>query len=781
MILVLLICCDISTPISIECEFDVASYDTPLNEVYRCYAKRMSFPSNESVTEIIGNHMPGKSNDDVRLIDIRRISCKEIPKKIETQFTKLEGVWGSHCGIEKLNINDLKPFANLKHLNLDYNLIRNLTKDVFSENSNLSKIELSNNELRYIEEGTFRGKQLKEVNLRHNPCINFKANVPNNSVTLRTFIVNDCVNVKDLRYKLKNVEQQKSSIEKILESKKNENKVLINNGKKQAKAIESLNQTLINLAAENINQATQIKELSDKIKKLEKELTDHHLTVEKQRSRIVIQADTCQSEKEKLSEKNRECQDLNQKNLFDYKKEIKKFENEFNSVAVGIGSCTRTIELECIFESWSSYTCNIENLNLLWPNVTINEVYGEHEKAKKAKDVRELRMWHQTVINLPLGIGNFFRHLKKFSIQNSDLKAINKEAFQKMDSLKVLDMTFNELTIIEKEQFVHLKNLETLLLNDNKFIQIQTGAFSKNPSLKNIELSNNDLKLIYESSFGLPNLTHVNLQNSKCVNMSYPEASLEELKEHLAVFCSEPLQIKCEFAVRAFGDFQCLVKDLNVITQRRLATSLTGSLNKEYETRAVEVLTVHNQTMQIIPLSMATLFPKLINLVIKNSKLKTISSKHLEGLTFLKILDLSINSISGILKDDLFVGIPSIEEINLSRNKISALEENILEKLKSLKKLDLSYNLLILLDSNIFGSGNDQKFLELNFSKNKLKGIDVRMLNIGSMKYAEIDFSFNDCTGKTALKHFGSKLTNHYEILFEAFKKNVTQKCKMNN
>lgn len=113
---------------------------------------------------------------------------------------------------------------------------------------------------------------------------------------------------------------------------------------------------------------------------------------------------------------------------------------------------------------------------------------------------------------------------------------------------------------------------------------------------------------------------------------------------------------------------------------------------------------------------------QLVRLILKNNKLNSI--KNLTSYPRLNYLDVSYNLITIIKANDFNKKfIP--EQINLSNNQISEIEENAFLGLTSKSKLDLSYNFLHKLPSNF----ELIKINSLNIFHNKIKEIGVNDIN----------------------------------------------------
>lgn len=157
----------------IECNFDdhvVAIY------AYRCFVKSYDLPitskDNREVTEIRGQHLEGKSNDDVATIDSSRLKVKFFPRGLTKFFKNLQTLYITIAELQEITKDDLKEFGgNLKNLWIYKNEIRVIEADLFEFNPNLEDINLANNKITYIAPGAFGGlEKLHTLELDANPC-----------------------------------------------------------------------------------------------------------------------------------------------------------------------------------------------------------------------------------------------------------------------------------------------------------------------------------------------------------------------------------------------------------------------------------------------------------------------------------------------------------------------------------------------------------------------------------------------------------------------------------
>lgn len=97
-----------------------------------------------------------------------------------------------------------------------------------------------------------------------------------------------------------------------------------------------------------------------------------------------------------------------------------------------------------------------------------------------------------------------------------------------------------------------------------------------------------------------------------------------------------------------------------------------------------------------LPASLFESVPQLSQLRLENNKLSVLSSRLFHPLTRLVLMDLSANSLQAdcdsCLSRKSFKGLGGLIVLNLSRNKISSLQQEMFSDLTNLQSLDISVN-----------------------------------------------------------------------------------------
>lgn len=146
------------------------------------------------VTELSGEHVSGKSDNDVKLLQLRNQNLTFFPRNMENLF------------------------PNLVSINLASNLITNISNRDIKPHKHLHKIDLGSNQITVIESNFFDGLNLRSVifdrnNIKHvghniqlptdamlffsnNPCVDTNAYSTWDVINLQSLLRNQCPSVE---------------------------------------------------------------------------------------------------------------------------------------------------------------------------------------------------------------------------------------------------------------------------------------------------------------------------------------------------------------------------------------------------------------------------------------------------------------------------------------------------------------------------------------------------------------------------------------------------------
>jgi hypothetical protein len=177
----------------IQCSFEMYAM-TNLPSTYACLSRGLSnITQSESMTAVYGNHMNGKSNDDVGLFFIYNdTTLTFFPKDMEYFFPNLIGLYFNGCNIFTVNGDELNHFGNLSWFSLTFqpNLER-IPGNLFAKTPLIYTIYMYSNRIKHVGENLLDSlEHLRYAHFGNNFCVQkvatTRADIPSLIEHLRT-------------------------------------------------------------------------------------------------------------------------------------------------------------------------------------------------------------------------------------------------------------------------------------------------------------------------------------------------------------------------------------------------------------------------------------------------------------------------------------------------------------------------------------------------------------------------------------------------------------------
>lgn len=164
--------------INVNCEYKVTTIETfgPLNKPYQCAAKDLDVEGHATVDKVAGTHVAAKTDDDVKLISMKKIKCERIPKDFNKHFKNLEGIFAFSMGLKTVVKDDLVGYNKLKYLDMSHNHIQTLPSNLFEGNPDLEWIDFADNKLYQVGKNLLTPlTKLNYADFQSNRCVDFRA------------------------------------------------------------------------------------------------------------------------------------------------------------------------------------------------------------------------------------------------------------------------------------------------------------------------------------------------------------------------------------------------------------------------------------------------------------------------------------------------------------------------------------------------------------------------------------------------------------------------------
>lgn len=373
--------------------------------------------------------------------------------------------------------------------------------------------------------------------------------------------------------------------------------------------------------------------------------------------------------------------------------------------------------------------------NMTFSSSTITVLDLSHNNINNTKDV--FNNMYANEIDLSFNkiqfiFKNSFRNVKrleKLKLSNCVIQIIEAGAFDGLDTLQDLDISYNRLFILESNNFSNMP-IRSINLEGNFITAVMSKAFNNLTKLVEINLSERGIETIEENAFyNLPAVRTVDLRNNSINtmprNLFFGTKNLEIVKlsgSNLTDIKLPSNEIKIKFVSLTFNgilepknlsnvnvkgleiqDSQIQVLKANTFdglynlnelnfTRSNIYSIELDALKHLYRLKYLDTQNLFKFTKNVTTNS----FQDLKSLQILN--LSSLSLEHLEsycfsGLVSLKSLLVNNNSLVQ-LNNFTFVGLESLEFLDLSQNKISTISDQFFSGLNKLKELRLNENSL---------------------------------------------------------------------------------------
>ncbi|XP_024039491.1 LRR receptor-like serine/threonine-protein kinase GSO1 [Citrus clementina] len=283
-------------------------------------------------------------------------------------------------------------------------------------------------------------------------------------------------------------------------------------------------------------------------------------------------------------------------------------------------------------------------------------------------------------------------HLQELYKVNNDLRGSLPWCVANMTSLRILDVSSNQLTgSIASSPLAHLTSIEELHLSDNHFrIPISLEPLFNHSRLKIFDAENNELNAEITESYSLttPNfqLQYLLLSSGYGDGATFPKF----------LYHQHDLEYVDLSHTKMNGEFPnwLLENNTKLKTLFLVNDSLAGPFRLPIHShKRLRQLDVSNNNFQgHIPLEIGDILPNLISFNISMNALDGSIPSSFGNINLLKILDLSNNQLTGEIPEHLAVGCVYLDFLALSNNSLEGHMFSRNFNLKNLKWLQLEGN-----------------------------------------------------------------------------------------
>lgn len=185
--------------LTLNCPFKTLNWANYVGEAYTCYYPTLSnLYETQQITAVSGTHEDGKSNSDVKVLNIgNNVNLTYFPRAIENFFPNLIAIYISSTNITYIRGDELLAFPKLTNFQIAVNpSFERVPGNLFSNNPLLQVVSFYKNNIKHVGEGIMNGlKNLKWIEFNRNYCVNQLA-YPADFPTLIEFLRTNCTVVE---------------------------------------------------------------------------------------------------------------------------------------------------------------------------------------------------------------------------------------------------------------------------------------------------------------------------------------------------------------------------------------------------------------------------------------------------------------------------------------------------------------------------------------------------------------------------------------------------------
>jgi Leucine rich repeat len=125
-------------------------------------------------------------------------------------------------------------------------------------------------------------------------------------------------------------------------------------------------------------------------------------------------------------------------------------------------------------------------------------------------------------------------------LSGNEIKRVESNFFASLYRLESLNLDNNQLRVLPDNVFDELENLRKISVKNNFLESLDGDLFKFNFNLESVDFSNNKLSRISPQILDYSKqLKFASFLGNFCVDLTFPEVKLEELKAHITAMCSE--------------------------------------------------------------------------------------------------------------------------------------------------------------------------------------------------------------------------------------------------
>jgi len=342
--------------------------------------------------------------------------------------------------------------------------------------------------------------------------------------------------------------------------------------------------------------------------------------------------------------------------------------------------------------------------------------------------------------------------LIQLEIPRSNIKKVDKTFFEKLESLKSVDLTGNRGLVIDSDSFHTLTELQLfqchgcyikslpeglfqglaklrrISLHDNKLEELPLGIFADLISLEEVKLSKNELTSLPAGLF------------DTATNLSDLDIGFNRLESLPNKLFMKNTNFK-RFTMIGNGRCQPYAGCIPGKDQR---LELFPTV---FQDSSVQEIRINHSPIKDIPVNLFKNCRKLVNLTIQHSLIYDLPVGLFSDTEKIKLIDFSGNKVNQ-LDSGLFQPLKEVESLRFIANNLTRLDANLLSSLRQLKTFHFHENHLFDLPKDLFS--RNKKLKDIDLSHNNIHTWPqsshvfehIRNLDISNNKMVDIPQQF---------------------------------------
>ena len=406
-----------------------------------------------------------------------------------------------------------------------------------------------------------------------------------------------------------------------------------------------------------------------------------------------------------------------------------------------------------------SFSPELEKINLRFNK--ISSVDAKSFLADELMDLRKLLLGFNNVGDIPAFAFQGLRKLEYLELNDNKITKIQARAFLHLNELRVLNLAGNKLSDLKDEAFQNLPQLQILDLSHNMLTTVNFEAFDTigTLSLLQLRLANNELKQLVtiddesqkpKGKVGVGGNSTTTTTTTPAPPKFYMSSSSIEM---LDLSDNEISYISPDFFHPIANTLMVLDLSSNEIGNisgiHLLGMSFLQKLDLSHNdiqfldpdlllnSQSIQILNLNNNQIPFLPDKFLQKCSKLRVVDLSENNLRHLDATIFDD-TRLEILDISRNNLKTFPERALAKASTSLTTLDISGNEIASLFEQ-LECLQSIRKLNLARNKIVFMSDNVFDKVSN--ILMLDLSQNPLERLTDRMFESIQSSLVDLNLS----------------------------------------